>query len=200
MPITQDRMIALINSGLDYKQAYESARASIEQHFSAANAGEEDWIIALHTVWERTKPSVVLQSTNSAVVLAVEHQHFKYFRNRNNYAAKEAKKYRDRLAARVASADITTIPAQPPAQLNTPAAIAARKAAHTATTAQPEPVHAPKGFNQSSDSVQINPDSELDFGPAAVQPTQSVAPAVKGFFDQLDENGNRRSPDLPSKS
>ena len=178
MPISQNRMIALINSGLDYKAAYESTRAAIEQHFAAANEEEEDWAIALHTVWEHTKPSIVVQSTNSAVVLAVECQHFKQFRNRNNYAAKEARKYRDKLAARVASEAAGITPNEGPAQLNTPAAKAAQRAS---IQAKRKLNH---GFAQSTDEDQVQADSDLALG-------ETDKASVLGFFDGLDENGNK---------
>lgn len=91
MPITQDRMIAIVNAGRDYKQAYESTRAAIEHHFNAVLSNNEEPAIALEAIFQHTKPAIVLQNiSNSAAILEVEHAYFRHFRKRNDNAAARA--------------------------------------------------------------------------------------------------------------
>lgn len=91
MPITQDRMIALINAGRDYKQAYESTRAAIELHFTAVQTSQEEPGPALEAIFQHTKPATVLTNiSNSASILEVEHSYFHHFRKRNDNAAARA--------------------------------------------------------------------------------------------------------------
>jgi hypothetical protein len=99
MPITQSRMIALINAGRDYKQAFENARQSIEVHMKAAQDKEESWEEALTHIWSFTLPKLLVTNMNSAAVLEVEYSHFRSFQNKNNRAAKAARRRRDGMTA-----------------------------------------------------------------------------------------------------
>lgn len=177
MPITQSRMIALVNAGRDYKQAYESTRAAIETHFTAANNSEEDWAVALHRVWEHTKPSIVVQNLNSAAILEVEHSYFHHFRKRNDNAAARALRKRRKLLV-----DVMSQPeAEPTKRL--PQTTAPK---HTIRPEEPNYKREPLPTLPNTDGEQIQSDSSLDFNLAeAAEP--ETADVINKFLQEQEE-------------
>lgn len=208
MPITQDRMIALINAARDYKQAYESTRASIETHFTAANIGQTDWTQALHAVWERTKPSVVLQNYKSSEIIAVEHSHFVSHRGRNNRAAKSARKHRKSLVKGVSNQPMSTesvrdVPEQLKPYQFEPSDYSVN--AYGAVTEEAQAIAKHKDKNhytmtgsegtsitvENTDDQQIQSDSDLEFGgddePATIHISQPISDQSKQSIDNFIE-------------
>ena len=198
MPITQERILSLLAAAVDYQQALERYWIIAQSTRQRVGAGQLTPQQGFDLLAIETRPEWLLQhSYDSPAVIKLEQLHFKREAKRNTRKAAKARENRDadkrgeprpdRGNGReygILGAGRTVL--EKNLQLAPDPNILLRAA--QATQSKPKPNYS------NTDADQISADTELDFG------TPPVAPAVKGFFDQLDENGNRRSPDLPSKS
>lgn len=94
MPITQDRMIALINAGLDFEQAVATAAGVVAKAVAEFKGGIISAEQALGDIEIRVTRNVLLQQeARSLATLMAERQHFKSNASRNRANAKwQAKK------------------------------------------------------------------------------------------------------------
>ena len=82
MPISQSRMIALINSAIDYKQALDKLIDII--HNTPPETPSEHLFIFAHL------PSLLNDPINTPATIAVEYHHFKHNARRNDRHARKA--------------------------------------------------------------------------------------------------------------
>lgn len=86
MPITQDRMIAMITAAERYYQSWLDLKAQIQASGELLRQGiitQEEYFAQLTTAYQATKPP-----TPTIVQVALERQHFREWAKRNDYASK----------------------------------------------------------------------------------------------------------------
>lgn len=86
MPITEDRMLALLAAGEDLQQALEASEQSLRQVASEAEGGMLSAGEALAQALLLVGRARLRQPIESSLVLAVERQHFQLVRGRNRAA------------------------------------------------------------------------------------------------------------------
>lgn len=96
MPITQDRMIAVLNAAQDYEQALQRAVALIRTHAQQAKDGVITWQEAMeNTVMLVSAQALLTRTITTNKTLGAERQHFKAFARRNERSAKRMKEKRN---------------------------------------------------------------------------------------------------------
>jgi hypothetical protein len=89
MPITQDRVIAILNAAQDYEQALSRAVGLIRTHAQQAKDGVITWQEAMETTMMLVSAGALLtRSITTNKTLAAERQHFKDFARRNERSAR----------------------------------------------------------------------------------------------------------------
>jgi hypothetical protein len=84
MPISQDRMLSLIEAALDYQRAYEYLCQAVRDSYYRAKAAPATALDEYQMVAMIAEPKAGLKdNAGSAVAIATEHQHFKSFASRN---------------------------------------------------------------------------------------------------------------------
>jgi hypothetical protein len=88
MPITQSRMIALINAAHDFEQALDKAKHMTNSYWQMAHSGSMSWQEAFTLANTALSTDQYLQTPiQSGQTIAVERSHFKSAAKRNDRAA-----------------------------------------------------------------------------------------------------------------
>ena len=97
MPISQSRMISLLNAASDYRQALEAACQFIQRQTQEFHDGKCTAEQALFEIERRASPRLALEFPDvSPGTIGIEHYHFRANRARNNRARiREERKRRD---------------------------------------------------------------------------------------------------------
>jgi len=98
MPITQARVIAIINAGLDYQQALDKAIAKVStevRRVLAKQISAQEAISEISVFCERQW--LLLDEASSFATLSMERSHFKSHMKKNESAAKWQREYRRRM-------------------------------------------------------------------------------------------------------
>jgi hypothetical protein len=97
MPITQERVIAILNAAQDYEEALSTALSLTAQFCHAAAKGEKTWQEALEQLRGlHNLRGLLTRPLTSAKTLAVERAHFKKHARENDAAAARAARKRRR--------------------------------------------------------------------------------------------------------
>jgi hypothetical protein len=119
MPITQDRMIALIDAALDFKHAASAICESIIAAGRAAERGEMTYQEAFNLVATAARLDVLCQA-ESAITIAIEARHFKLKREYNIKNRDRVDRWRTKQGQKQSSAPKSLIPHEahltPPSQ------------------------------------------------------------------------------------
>lgn len=84
MPITQDRMLALLHAAQDYRHALTTIIETIKQHERAVEFGRETMEVAMQVIFAQSNPAVLLTEPEATVAtLTIEAKHFKDNAKRN---------------------------------------------------------------------------------------------------------------------
>lgn len=103
MPITQSRMLSIIDAALDYQQAHERVTQAVRDAFNRIlvdpNTDKNSLIFyEFQCAASMAEPAAFLEHhVDSAVAIATEHQHFKSVSARNRYEAIRQARKRGRL-------------------------------------------------------------------------------------------------------
>ena len=91
MPITQTRMIALINAANDYRQAFTTLISHITSQRQNIDASLTTPAYAFEYIEAVAQPHLLLSTPEqSATTIAIEHYHFSHSLRRNQRAAEKA--------------------------------------------------------------------------------------------------------------
>src|SRR5258708_19099946 len=95
MPITQDRMIALLNAGIDYQQAFDRSIEILKEEFEKGENGEITWEQAAWNMHILVSPTGLLaKPIQSYSIIQVERAHWRSNARRNINAAKRQEQKR----------------------------------------------------------------------------------------------------------
>lgn len=98
MPITQSRMISLINAALDYQQAFSRAKECIAREHSYATSGVISPEGALHNIESFVQEIGMLSHpVESPLIIASERRHFRANAAKNRASRKWQEKHRREL-------------------------------------------------------------------------------------------------------
>jgi hypothetical protein len=98
MPITQDRMIALVSAGLDFKHAFENLHTALTRELKAMDNNQQSRDETLHNISLHIagRAQFIGDEVKSTVTLSLEYAHYKAQGHKNIRAkAKQQQRRRD---------------------------------------------------------------------------------------------------------
>ena len=96
MPITQDRVLALLNAALDYQQALDALIMIIKSNYRLADSEKQEWQAAMQMVNAQAEPFGLLTKPRESVeIIAAEKTHFRSTTiSRNNWQKERQQRIR----------------------------------------------------------------------------------------------------------